>query len=70
MNESLTLIISATIVTVSMIFAILIYNLEENNLKSKNMEHAIAKNIDPLSVRCSYANSRDMVCIAYAASKK
>jgi hypothetical protein len=70
MNESLTIIISATIVAVSMILAILIYNLQQDNLKSKNMEHAISKGIDPLSVRCSYAQPQDLLCVAYASSKK
>jgi hypothetical protein len=70
MNDFITLTICGTIVTVSMILAILIYNLEQDSLKSKNMEHAIAKGIDPLSVRCSYAQAQDLLCVAYAASKK
>lgn len=70
MSESLTLIISGTIIVISMILGITVYNLKENDLKSKNIEQAIAKGIDPLSVRCSYANSQDLLCIAYAASRK
>ena len=70
MSESLTIIVCGTIIAISMILGITVYNLEENNLKSKNIEQAIAKGIDPLSVRCSYADSRDLLCVAYAASKK
>jgi hypothetical protein len=70
MNESLAVIISGAIIAVSGVFGITIYNLEENNLKSKNIETAISKGVDPLSVRCSYANRQDVICIAYAASRK
>jgi hypothetical protein len=69
-NESTILTICITIIAISTIFAIAIYNLEEDKLKSVNIEQAIAKGIDPLSVRCSYANSQDILCIAYASSKK
>ena len=36
---------------------------------AKNIQDAIAKEIDPLSVRCSYARGDDPVCIAFAARK-
>lgn len=70
MSESLTIIVCGTIIAISMIFGITVYNLEENNLKSQNIEQAIAKGLDPLSVRCSYANSQDLLCVAYASSRK
>lgn len=70
MSESLTFTVCGTIIAISMILGITVYNLEENNLKSQNIEQAIAKGIDPLSVRCSYANSQDLLCIAYASSRK
>jgi hypothetical protein len=35
-----------------------------------NIENAIAKGVDPLSVRCSYVKSDDIICIAYASNKK
>jgi ABC-type dipeptide/oligopeptide/nickel transport system permease component len=69
-NESTVLIICATILAISGVLSILVYNVQENNLKSQNIETAIAKGIDPLSVRCSYASRQDILCIAYAASKK
>ena len=70
MNESLTIIVCGTIIVISMILGITVFNLEENKLKSKNMEQAISKGLDPLSVRCSYADSRDLLCVAYASSRK
>jgi hypothetical protein len=69
-SESTIFTICGTIILFCTIAAITIYNLEENKLKSQNIEQAIIKGIDPLSVRCSYANSNDMLCVAYAASKK
>jgi hypothetical protein len=69
-SESTTFVISGTIIAVSMILSILVYNLQQDTLKSKNMEQAIAKGIDPLSVRCSYAQPQDLLCVAYASSKK
>ena len=70
MNETLTMFVCGTIIAISMILGITVYNLEENNLKSKNIEQAISKGLDPLSVRCSYADSRDLLCVAYASSRK
>jgi hypothetical protein len=34
----------------------------------RNVESAIVKGIDPVAVRCAYANASDVVCVAYAAS--
>ena len=70
MSESTIITICGTIIAVSAIISIAVYNLEEDKLKSANIEQAISKGIDPLSVRCSYANSQDLLCIAYASSKK
>jgi uncharacterized membrane protein len=69
-SESMLFMICATIVVISAILGITVFNIQENNLKSKNIESAITKGIDPLSVRCSYANSQDLLCVAYASSKK
>ena len=35
---------------------------------AENMNAAISKGIDPLSVRCSYVQSHDLICVAFAAS--
>jgi len=40
--------------------------LTEKELMSKNIERAIEKGIDPIAVRCSYANADDKVCLAYS----
>ena len=69
-NESTIFTICATIILFCIVASITVYNLEENKLKSQNIEQSIAKGLDPLSVRCSYANSNDLLCVAYASSKK
>ena len=40
--------------------------LTEKELMSKNIERAIEKGIDPIAVRCSYADADDKVCLAYS----
>lgn len=40
--------------------------ITEQELMSKNIERAIEKGIDPIAVRCSYANANDRVCLAYS----
>jgi hypothetical protein len=62
--------VSITLVLLSTIAAICIYGLNDRKLMAANIENAIAKGIDPLAVRCSYAKSDDIVCIAHASNKK
>lgn len=46
------------------------YKVNENNLRSNNIQAAMAKGIDPLSVRCTYAPDTDNICLAYALRNK
>ncbi len=46
------------------------YKINESNLMSKNIQDAMSKGIDPLSVRCTYAPDTDNVCLAYALRNK
>ena len=61
---------SITLVLLSIVAAICLYGLNDRKLMAANIENAIAKGIDPLAVRCSYAKSDDIVCIAHAANRK
>ena len=63
-----TFIISGTIIVVSAILSIGIYNINDRTLMSKNIDSAIAKGMDPISVRCSFVTNTDTICVAYAAS--
>ena len=42
------------------------YKINENALMSQNIQNAMSKGIDPLSVRCTYAADTDNICLAYA----
>jgi hypothetical protein len=61
---------SITLVLLSIVTAICIYGLNDRKLMAANIENAISKGIDPLTVRCSYAKSDDIICIAHAANRK
>ncbi len=62
--------LSVTVIAVAGIWGVVNYSTKSNELMSQNIETAISKGLDPLSVRCSYAISTDNICVAYAASKK
>lgn len=68
MKESKQIVISATIIIVAIVIGLTIYMINDRMLMSKNIDNAITKGVDPISIRCSYADSRDMICVAYAAS--
>lgn len=61
-NFSITVVLLAAIISTCM------YYLNDRKLMAANIENAITKGIDPLSVRCSYARDYDVICVAYAAT--
>ena len=67
-NDFTTLIACVVIVALAAIVANVWFNIHERSLMAENMNAAIAKGIDPLSVRCSYVQSHDLICVAFAAS--
>jgi hypothetical protein len=67
-NDINTIVIAVTIIIVSAIIGASVYNINDRMLMSKNIDNAIAKGVDPLSVRCAFADGRDMICVAYGAS--
>lgn len=68
-NTFLQMIIAGTIVAVSAIAGISIYNINDRALMAKNIEQAIAKGVDPLSVKCSYQTYTDPICVTYSMRK-
>lgn len=51
------------------------YHYSENASMEKNIESAIAKGIDPIAVKCAYADRASNLCLVYSmqqsqASKK
>lgn len=61
--------LSLTVIIVSGVFSVVTVQTKSNELMAQNIETAISKGLDPLSVRCSYAASTDNICVAYAAKK-
>jgi uncharacterized membrane protein len=68
-NTGNTFIIAAATVFITAIISIAWYNINDRVLMSRNIDAAIAKGVDSVSVRCSYAGSMDTICVAYAASQ-
>jgi hypothetical protein len=62
--------IGATLVTLALILSVAHYNIEERKLMAGNIEAAVQKGVDPLSVRCSYAKSDDIVCVTLASNSQ
>lgn len=67
-TRSYAIIFSVTLIVLGAISALCIYGLNERRLMASNIENAISKGIDPLSVRCSYAHGGDIICVTHAAA--
>jgi hypothetical protein len=48
----------------------IVYNINDRNNMARNIEAAITKGVDPLSVKCAYETNVNSVCIAYSLGKK
>ena len=69
-KELITLCISVIIVLCTAIIGVIVYNVNDRNNMAKNIEAAIAKGVDPLSVKCAYETNSNPICITYAATTK
>lgn len=69
-KEFITIIICITLAVCSCIAGFTIYQTNDRNNMSKNIESAIQKGIDPISVKCAYETTTNAVCIAYSMGKK
>lgn len=70
MNDAvfyISFFISLLIAVVTIVLSVTYYNYSELKSVERNVESAIVKGIDPVAVRCAYAQERDVVCVAYAA---
>jgi hypothetical protein len=66
--DSVSFVVATALVFISIIIGATYYNVNDRKLMSANIDSAIAKGIDPISVRCSFAQSGDTICVAHAAS--
>jgi len=70
MNKDLiTICVSVSIVVCTAIIGAVIFNINDRNNMAKNIEAAIVKGVDPLSVKCAYETSINPICITYAMKK-
>ena len=70
MNKDLiTVCVSVIIVVCTAMIGAIIYNINDRNNMAKNIEAAIVKGVDPLSVKCAYETSTNPTCITYAMKK-
>lgn len=65
-KDLITLMTALTIMVCTAIIGLIVYNLNDRNNMAKNIEAAIAKGVDPLSVKCAYETQPNSVCIAYS----
>ena len=71
MNKDLiTIFVSMTIVLCTLIVSMGFYSINDRNNMAKNIEAAIAKGVDPVSVKCAYETNINAICITYAATAK
>jgi hypothetical protein len=71
MNKDLiTICISVVIVLSTAIIGGIVYNVNDRNNMAKNIEAAIAKGVDPLSVKCAYETGSNTICVTYAATTR
>lgn len=67
MNKDLiTIMVSVVIVLCTAIVSAAVYNLNDRNNMARNIEAAISKGVDPLSVKCAYETTPNATCITYA----
>ena len=66
LNNNIITILCLSGLLVMVLFAFTTYKLKDRELMSKNINEAISKGIDPLTVRCSYASETDNICVAFA----
>ncbi len=70
MNKDLiTICVSVSIVVCTAIIGAVIFNINDRNNMAKNIEAAIVKGVDPLSVKCAYEIGTNPTCITYAMKK-
>jgi hypothetical protein len=66
LNSNIITILCLSGLLVMVLFAFTTYKMRDRELMSKNINEAITKGIDPLTVRCSYASETDNICVAFA----
>jgi hypothetical protein len=66
----ITIVVCSTILIGSVIVGYIMYLINDRNNMARNIEAAIQKGVDPISVKCAYETDAKPVCMAYALGKK
>jgi hypothetical protein len=66
MENDKVFIIAVTVVVLAAILGLSVYHINDRHLMAKNIDNAIAKGINPMTVRCSYVRGSDPICVAFA----
>ena len=66
----LTVTVCGTILIGSAIIGVIMYLINDRNNMARNIEAAIQKGVDPISVKCAYETDTKPVCMAYALGKR
>lgn len=69
-TELVTVIVCITIAVCSIVVGTFLSNINDRNNMAKNIEAAIQKGVDPISVKCSYETNPTSTCIAYSMAVK
>lgn len=65
-SDLITMIFCAALIIISFISSFAYYNIVRENNMSKNIESAISRGVDPISVKCTYESIPSATCITYA----
>jgi hypothetical protein len=65
----ITICLCFTLITFAIIGGLSYYSIVDRKLMADNIDRAIEKGVDPLSVRCSFAKADDIVCVSYATTR-
>ena len=65
-NSNIVTIVCLSTLLAMVLYAFTLFKMRDRELMSKNIQEAISKGIDPLTVRCSYSAPDDNVCVAFA----
>ena len=68
-KENLAMVIGVVIMVITLIGCTTYYNYQRDQAMKSNIESAIVKGIDPIAVRCAYADRSDTICMVYSAKK-
>lgn len=66
----ITIVICIMIMCMTGIISVSLNYINDRNNMARNIEAAISKGVDPLSVKCAYETNPTATCISYALNVK